>query len=157
MIGVIMGFNPYCFTDNPTAENLASDVYQELEELEIRFDERLNELKTLFIAELEKQKDEIKSLKLENYQLIKENEALKEEIQNLKSERNKNYDTMEIKALHDVLDEFWANHTPDKVPPKKETVTKWIKENYDISDNMAKAIDTIARPEIYRTGGNKAL
>lgn len=66
------------------------------------------------------------------------------------------YHTVEIQALHAVLAEFWNNLNPYAIPPKKETITSWIKEHYPtISNNMADAIDTMARPAHHRLGGQK--
>lgn len=67
------------------------------------------------------------------------------------------YTTPELVALNDVINEFWIDFTPDKVPPKQQTIINWVKQKYDFTDARAKAIDQIARHPDTKKGGNKAL
>lgn len=64
--------------------------------------------------------------------------------------------TPEMQIINAVYGKFWENHKSNEIPPKKETIVSWIKSEYGISDRIAQAIDTIVRPEQYRTGGQKA-
>lgn len=64
--------------------------------------------------------------------------------------------TQEMQIINEVYGKFWENHKSNEIPPKKETIVSWIKSEYGISDRIAQAIDTIVRPEQYRTGGQKA-
>ena len=63
-------------------------------------------------------------------------------------ELNKYYSTPLLRVLNAVVEEFWS---PDSVQghQKKEVVVRWILDNYGnhpgISENIAKAIDTITR------------
>lgn len=143
------------FRESFEAEEIMSMVGEELCDLEERFENQINELKSLFINELEKQKNEINSLKIENYQLISENEKLRNQIIELKAERNKNSHTLEMQIINEVYAKFWENLKSNEIPPKKETVVDWIKSEYGISNRIAEAIDTIVRPEQHRTGGLK--
>lgn len=79
------------------------------------------------------------------------------EIENFKNMKTKNYITPELQIIDDVIAEFWENHTDDKIPVKKDVIVDWIIEKYNISNNIASAIDSITRPEYARTGGLKAL
>ena len=67
------------------------------------------------------------------------------------------YTTPAMQAMNAVINEFWINYTPDKIPPKQENVINWIMENYGFSRNLSLAIEQVARPESAKTGGNKAV
>lgn len=91
-----------------------------------------------------------------------ENDRLKAEIERLTAESNQSTKTnpvinitLEMQIINEVYTQFWENLKSNEIPPKKETIVDWIKSEYDVSDRIAKAIDTIARPEKHRTGGQK--
>lgn len=67
------------------------------------------------------------------------------------------YTTPAMQAMNAVINEFWIDYTPDKIPPKQENVINWIMENYGFSRNLSLAIEQVARPESAKTGGNKAV
>lgn len=67
------------------------------------------------------------------------------------------YTTPAMQAMDAVINEFWIEYTPDKIPPKQENVINWIMENYGFSRNLSLAIEQVARPESAKTGGNKAV
>lgn len=67
------------------------------------------------------------------------------------------YTTPAMQAMNSVINEFWIDYTPDKIPPKQENVINWIMENYGFSRNLSLAIEQVARPESAKTGGNKAV
>lgn len=67
------------------------------------------------------------------------------------------YTTPAMQAMNAVINEFWINYTPDKIPPKQENVINWIMENYGFSRNLSLAIEQVARPDSAKTGGNKAV
>lgn len=64
--------------------------------------------------------------------------------------------TQEMQIINDVYHTFWENHNSKEIPPKKETITNWIIENYNTTGRMANAIDSITRPPKHRQGGQKA-
>lgn len=95
--------------------------------------------------------------------LQQENERLQARIAELEQQLNDQPTTnpvanitQEMQIINEVYSEFWKNHKSNEIPPKKETIVSWIKSEYGISDRIAQAIDTIVRPEQYRTGGQKA-
>ncbi|MCK6051897.1 hypothetical protein [Moraxella osloensis] len=67
------------------------------------------------------------------------------------------YTTPAMQAMNAVINEFWIEYTPDKIPPKQENVINWIMENYGFSRNLSLAIEQVARPDSAKTGGNKAV
>lgn len=67
------------------------------------------------------------------------------------------YTTPAMQAMNAVINEFWIDYTPDKIPPKQGNVINWIMENYGFSRNLSLAIEQVARPESAKTGGNKAV
>ena len=67
------------------------------------------------------------------------------------------YTTPAMQAMNAVINEFWIDYTPDKIPPKQENVINWIMENYGFSRNLSLAIEQVARPDSAKTGGNKAV
>lgn len=114
-----------------------------------------NEIETLK-KQLQQANGEIDRLKAE----LEQAQALLAEKQNIelvKDIKPKSYITPELQIIDDVIAEFWENHTDDKIPVKKDVIVDWIIEKYNISNNIASAIDSITRPEYARTGGLKAL
>lgn len=145
------------FRQSFEATEIGCMIDEQIVELEQRFDNQIAELKALFISELDKQKNEIDKLKIENYQLIQENGELRKQLADLISKQDASYPTLGMQAVHGAYREFWENYQDGKIPPKKTIITKWIKDNYSgISDNIADAIDTIIRPPQYSKGGKKA-
>ena len=67
------------------------------------------------------------------------------------------YTTPAMQAMNAVINEFWIDYAPDKIPPKQENVINWIMENYGFSRNLSLAIEQVARPDSAKTGGNKAV
>jgi hypothetical protein len=65
-----------------------------------------------------------------------------------KRKENVLYSTKLLEVLDDVINEFWSEDATQGAA-KKEVVLDWIRKNYtnqEVSQNMAKAIDTITRP-----------
>ena len=60
----------------------------------------------------------------------------------------------ELEVMLGAIKEFWVNADPARPPKKDEEIIPWIKERVG-SDNKAKAIDMLIRPEWARGGGNK--
>lgn len=111
---------------------------------------------TTLQAQLTQAHGEIDRLKAE----LEQAQALlaeKQNIESVKDTKPKSYITPELQIIDDVIAEFWGNYTDDKIPVKKDIIVNWIVEKYSISNNIARAIDTILRPEKARTGGLKAL
>lgn len=73
------------------------------------------------------------------------------------SVENSSYTTQYIDILNAVIQEFWINHQEHHIPPKQDTIIKWIVSNYSLSTAGAKAIEQVARPDNAKTGGVKSL
>ncbi|WP_173235823.1 hypothetical protein [Legionella antarctica] len=69
------------------------------------------------------------------------------------SKEAKSYITPALELMYKAIDEFWLNFDPSH-PPKKEAIIEWI-EKQGATQRVANAIDTLIRPEKYRSGGNK--
>jgi hypothetical protein len=59
-----------------------------------------------------------------------------------------------IKILLMAEEKFWANVDPTH-PPKSGEIISYLMDEYKISMKKAKEIDSIIRPENFKSGGNK--
>lgn len=64
--------------------------------------------------------------------------------------------TKELLVMIEAIKTFWANADPARPPKKDEEIIPWIRRQVD-SDQKARAIDQLIRPEWARVGGQKKL
>lgn len=63
------------------------------------------------------------------------------------------YQTPLMAIMNEVIHEFWLNYTDDKIPPKQELITRWIKQQHpNLTNNEIITIDRMARPPIAKSG-----
>jgi hypothetical protein len=67
--------------------------------------------------------------------------------------RKPTYTTKLIELQDRAIEKFWLNYDLQR-PPKGETIIDWFK-NEGASDNMARALDAIIRPDGLKLGGNR--
>ena len=60
------------------------------------------------------------------------------------------YETPILRAQRLAVDEFWKDYDANK-PPSNYVVSLWLQENHGISENIAKGIATIIRPDNLKT------
>jgi hypothetical protein len=58
------------------------------------------------------------------------------------------------KILMFSYEKYWLNHNPIS-PPKREIIIQEIREEYGLSEKSAEEIDSVMRPDEYRSGGNR--
>ncbi|MFM7008574.1 MAG: hypothetical protein ACKO0Z_04475 [Betaproteobacteria bacterium] len=63
------------------------------------------------------------------------------------------HETKGLRSLARAVDRFWKNYDPDDIStaPRNEEVIAWLKSD-GVSENLAKAIASLLRPEDLRTG-----
>jgi len=64
------------------------------------------------------------------------------------------YSTPLLDALWIAVEKFWQNHDPN-YPPKSETIINYLVNEHKLSIKNAKEIDSIIRPGVYKSGGNR--
>ena len=71
----------------------------------------------------------------------------------------KGYTTKSLQILGDVIENFWVNFDEeDRSTHHKQTVIiDWLRSKFGISENIARAIDSIARPESLKKGGQSKI
>lgn len=105
-------------------------------------------------------------LSLDAERRLRDNVAqLKSEVESLKTELTKisgsrwpwgNYSTASLEKLAEAAKEFWCDYAPrDAKPPTNDEVSSWLKVR-GVTDNIAKAMATILRPDDLATGRRKA-
>lgn len=69
------------------------------------------------------------------------------------------YHTDLLGHLEAAARQFWMHYDPsdETYPPTNDTVIDWLKNEHKVSDNMAKAMATMLRPDGLRTGPRKEL
>lgn len=100
--------------------------------------------------------ERIQTLESENERLKRQGDQLAMELRKLEPLASTiTHRTDELTILNAAIQKFWS--VAPAIPPKKPTVTDWLKEQGIKSNRLAEAIDTIIRPPEHRKGGNKKI